>query len=61
MSEWQLESMRRMVALLLRNGVEPACELIGRTLQLDPEIVRAEVVRKTTNVPPNTEMGCEGK
>jgi hypothetical protein len=50
-----------MVALLLRNGVEPACELIGRTLQLDPEIVRAEVVRKTTNVPPNTEMGCEGK
>jgi hypothetical protein len=61
MTDTAMESMRTIVALLLRNGVEPPCEWIAKSLQIeDPEIVRKEVARKRSNAAAYP-TGAEGK
>lgn len=62
MSDWQIRSMKNAVSMMIANGIEPNCSLIARTCGIeDVEIVRAEVERIRTKVPPNTENGCDAK
>jgi hypothetical protein len=58
---WRLDTMQKCVALMLANGIEPRCELIASSYRVSLESVQAEVLRKRTNVPPNTDTGCEAK
>ena len=63
MTDWRVKSAKNSVALLIAAGIDPIpVEMIARTCGLeDDQVVRDEVARLMTRVPPNADSGCEAK